>query len=53
LFREKMVHNPQQRSWATHIADCPEMMEKQESGFMNPFQKHQAGFPDQNNREVA
>jgi len=28
---------------------CPEMTEKQESGFMKPFQQHQAGFSDQNN----
>jgi hypothetical protein len=47
-----MVHNPQRRSWAIHVADGPEM-KKQGSGSMNHFPQHQAGFSDQNNKEVA
>jgi hypothetical protein len=39
-----MVHNQQQRSWATHVADCPEMMKKQESGFSTFSSNIKQGF---------
>jgi hypothetical protein len=48
-----MVHNPQRRSWATHVADCPEMMEKQESGFSIFSRNIRQVFLIKNNKEVA